>query len=198
MAAVIACTISTWAITEQQLASLLAHFLRSDVRAGVSMFLKVSSPEARRSMLDGAAKASLSDKNYELFSLVSRAIQPVRKRRNEYAHGLWGVSADLPHHLLWTPQEDAIMRFAEMQEAELNVDPRRFADLAKTHKSILVYSKQDLVDDGNRAQQANHCLVNLKLVLTRQGGPDGEALRKLLASPLVQKLGENRSRQTDQ
>lgn len=196
MAIVVAKVIASWAMTEMQQARLLSLFLGSETKVGISMFLGVVSAEAKKSMLDEAAKASLTRNDYELFQLVSRALAPVRKRRNEYAHGVWGQTDELPQYLIWLPQEEFLIKEMHMNEARRNGDKATLKQLAETiSPKMMAYSKQDLAEDGNRASQATICVQDLVIALSRQGHKSDEARNSLLASPLLRARGENQSHQ---
>jgi hypothetical protein len=96
--------IAAWAETELRLAGLLAIFLKSEMPTGMSMYLNLTSAESRRAVLNGAAQKALTAEKYELYSKTMRAIKPVRDRRNEFAHGIWGFCHELPDALLWVNQ----------------------------------------------------------------------------------------------
>lgn len=72
------------------------------------MYLRLNNAEARRSVLDAAASTTLSTDDYTLFALTMKAIKPIRDRRNDFAHGFWGITAELPDALLWVSADDHI------------------------------------------------------------------------------------------
>lgn len=193
----VARVIASWAMTEMQQARLLALFLKSEMKVGVSMFLGVISAEAKKAMLDEAAKASLNSTDYDLYALVNRAIAPVRRRRNEYVHGVWGNSADLPNYLLWLPPEEFLLRDTAMHEARLRGDREALKALAEQlNPKTMAYSRQDMGEDINRANQATTCVQDLVVALSGLGPKSDEARKSLSASPLVRAVGGNQSHQT--
>lgn len=105
-AATIARVIASWTQTEIRLARILSFLLKTERPVGLAMFMSVTGGEAQRAMLDAAAKTALDGQDYSLFAMTMKAIRPIRTRRNEYAHGVWGYAEELPNSLLWTSAQD--------------------------------------------------------------------------------------------
>jgi hypothetical protein len=94
-------TISRWARTDATLAELLSAMLKSqDLAVGMAMYQALVGGTARQSALFAAAEEALSTEDFWLLQAVIRANKPSRDQRNEFAHHLWGHSADVPNALL--------------------------------------------------------------------------------------------------
>lgn len=99
--------INTWAYCEFEMAHWLAELLRTDSRVAYGMLNALSGGEARRAVLDGAAKTALSKGDFALYESVERQVRASRRLRNRFAHGLWGtLPIELPQHLLLIQPED--------------------------------------------------------------------------------------------
>lgn len=186
--------IAQWAQTEIKLGSLLAALLKSDLAAGTSMYLRLNNLEARRSILDAAAATTLNSENYTLFAMTMDALKPIRKRRNDFAHGLWGITAELPDALLWVSADDHIAYNVVL----LGPSPKgktimqAAIDAHEEHQeNVMVYREGDLqrdADDSWLAALAAEYLVRM----LDQRDPERASMRKeLLALPLLQRAKVN-------
>jgi hypothetical protein len=181
LAALVAAVLTSWSHTEAAFGRFLAICLHTDSSAGVAMYLSLSGAEARRSALSAAAHKTLPPDKIELFELVTKAIRPVRDRRNDFAHGLWSYSDELPDALLWESADDEIENFEKIQKRS-----------GSTGTKIMVYTKADLLRDLKDAQQAPACAHQLGILVNpAHAALHDETLKRLLASPLLKKLGAN-------
>lgn len=165
LAALIVRYIAVWSQTEIELGGVLALILRLEEAtafAAVQMYLRLTSADARRSVIDAAAKSMLHETDYRLFSLTMKALRPIRARRNDFAHGYWGLTPELEDALLWVGSDDYIAFNAIMSGAVPRSpdDPARrsllgaAADAWQQHKdSIMVYRKPDLEGDMAQVQE---------------------------------------------
>jgi len=190
LAALIMRHIATWSQTEILLGGILAIVLRLEQAiafAGVQMYLRLSSAEARRSVLDAAAKAMLATPDYELFSLTMRAIKPVRSRRNDFAHGFWGITDELPDALLWVAADDQLTYDTTLLGAHPQNLQSPYEGLLTSaidafdrhQESIMVYRMPDLSDDLSRAREAT-LAVNLLWEAFHPYGRERDAKRQEL------------------
>jgi hypothetical protein len=111
LAAYVLQCIARWTQTEISLGRLLAVTIGLEpdsAFAAVQMYLRLTNAESRRSVLTAAAEAMLSKDDYALFERTMKAIAPVRARRNDFAHGMWGYSSELKDALLWVGGDDYI------------------------------------------------------------------------------------------
>jgi hypothetical protein len=174
LAAQIVRYIAIWSQTEIELGGVLALVLRLEQAtafAAVQMYLRLTSADARRSVLDAAAQSMLAEVDYGLFSLVMKALRPIRARRNDFAHGYWGLTPELENALLWVGADDYIAYNAVMSGA-VPQNPGFLgsqtmlgaaADAWQRHKdSIMVYRQADLENEVEQAEQgalAVHALI---------------------------------------
>lgn len=170
--------ISLWSHAEANF-GILASCLHADSAVGLRMYLCISGSEARRAALYAAAGHSLSEGNFALFDRVMRAVNHVRKCRNDFAHGLWTISDELPDALLWDPAETRALIW------ECNVKQQAVPIFAET----MVYSRSDLIRDARDAQQAAGAVHSLSVLFDpRYQNQYQKRLKVLLASPLVVRL----------
>jgi hypothetical protein len=175
--------ISAWTYTEISLGRILATCLHADSSAGLAMYLSLSGGEAKRTTLEAAAHANLTPEHLELFTLVMKAIKPVRERRNDFAHGMWTISDDLPDALLWDAPKAELLEF----EKSLKETPREGI------MGTLVYTRRDLqrdLADGAAATAAVHQLS--RLINPKMAFLHAETLPQLLASPLLARVSRDR------
>jgi hypothetical protein len=184
--------VAAWAETEAQLVQLLSTLLKSEKAVGMSMYLNVSGAEARRAMLDGAAEKSLSAEDHALYSKTMKAIRPVRNRRNEFAHGIWGNCDELPEALLWAKAEARLAHDIAIHEARLAGDNDKVAKLAKSQMpGIMVFRGKDLQRDYKNAFLAIACVMDLNGAIDHSRKNSAEMRQQLLRSPLLRGLGDN-------
>jgi hypothetical protein len=196
--------ITLWAETEIRVGTVLAAIFRLETGsafAGVQMYLRLNSAEARRSVLDEAAKSMLSEAGYPLFELTMKALKAVRERRNDFAHGLWGLSNDLPDALLWVKADDqlayeAILSGAHPLKASGGILGSVGEASHRHQESIMVYRQPDLEQDLQRAQEALVAVNYLELAL-HPYGKERDAMRQELSNvPLIRKYLQARDPET--
>ncbi|MGA2412666.1 MAG: hypothetical protein ABSG46_20075, partial [Candidatus Binataceae bacterium] len=193
LASIILNCIATWSQTEITLGSLLAGILHAENGfAAVQMYLRLTSADARRSILDAAAHSMLNADSYKLFTLTMKAIKPVRERRNDFAHGIWGIAAEIPDALLWIAPDDKLAYEAAWQGAiPKHGKPGILAPFLQAHEAhreaIYVYRKSDLDADVARATDAALAAMYLTQTLNSAAGAQQSATRQLLLGvPLIQ------------
>jgi hypothetical protein len=173
LAALIMHCIASWSQTEVSLGTLLAYMLglRTDAAfAAVQMYLRLNSAEARRSVIDAAAQSMLTAEDYKLFDLTMRAIKPVRSRRNDFAHGIWGVASEIPDGLLWVISDDhlayeSVTSGAHPKLGGLGLMSTVFEAHDRHRESIMVYRAPDLEANARNAAEASMAVKLLGWVL---------------------------------
>jgi hypothetical protein len=127
----------------------------------------LSSAEARRSVLDTAAKQSLSDDDYALFSLTMKALKPARDRRNDFAHGIWGTADELPDALLWISADDHIKYRSYVRGG---IPTKTYLEAKEEmFQTMFVYTKDDFEREQKEAVEA----CNLSGQLNYRAVPQG-------------------------
>jgi hypothetical protein len=165
--------VGTWSDTEAAFGKLLGQLLHAEDRVAVALYLGLSSPEARRAALESAAKFALASdaEAADLFDLVTRATRSVRGRRNDLAHGLWGVSPELPDALLWSDQRAELLRDGKVRdyfkEASSGQSSRRSL-MDVLDEDVQVYRLADLGADLADARDAYNAVYYLRLHLGGQ------------------------------
>jgi hypothetical protein len=195
LAAIVLSCIAQWAQAEIKLGSLLGALMRSDKAIAVSMYLRLTNAEARRSVLDAAAATSLNDDDYTLFATAMKAIKPIRDRRNDFAHGLWGITNEIPDALLWVSADDHLAY--DVTFVGPNERPnRKFLEAAKNAHSnhldsVMVYRDADLSREKDLSWQAAMVTSYLVRALDPTDLERAAMRRELLALPLLRKLMAN-------
>ncbi|MGA8652635.1 MAG: hypothetical protein WB677_18840 [Xanthobacteraceae bacterium] len=184
--------IARWTQTEIALGKLLAILLGlqpESAFAAVQMYLHLTNAEARRSVLSAAAEAMLDKDDHTLYEQVMKAIAPVRARRNDFAHGMWGASSELKDALLWIGGDDYIayqtIMTGAIRKGETILSSAGMAH-SKHQSAIMVYRQSDLKADMERAMQAMLAVSYLTDALHPYGKERDAMRRKLLALPLLQ------------
>jgi hypothetical protein len=125
--------IGIWSQIDADLLNIVTErFTEADFLVVSSMLNALRGGESQRLALRGAAQAAIPG-DVELFEAVERAISASRKRRHEFAHGLWGASDDLPDDLLLLDPKyyHTVSAQAQINKQVLNAwrfDPNRSPD----------------------------------------------------------------------
>jgi hypothetical protein len=99
--------IREYAEIETILGITLAFLLNADAKVALAMYSSVENRSAQLRMLEGAAKAKLSQDQSELLAAVlSVSVRPVMRERDKLAHWCWGYALDLPDALLLTAPDE--------------------------------------------------------------------------------------------
>jgi hypothetical protein len=184
--------IARWTQTEIGLGNLLAIILGLQPEAAfaaVQMYLRLTSAEARRAVLSAAAEAMLEKNDHALYEQVMKAIAPIRARRNDFAHGMWGYSSEIKDALLWDGGDDylafqTVMAGATRKGQTLLTSVGTAYD--QHQSAIMVYRQSDLKTDMNRTMQAMLAVAYLGEVLHPYEKERDAKRQKLLALPLFQ------------
>jgi hypothetical protein len=120
------------------LGELLGAVMRTDPEVGVALYHAPKSNTARLDILASAIEAVLIDKSEakkRLEKLVKRARSCIT-RRNEYVHGLWGLSRNRREVLVRMPPADA--KQVKLDDLKyLARDLRDVATEAELHKNAM-------------------------------------------------------------
>jgi len=171
--------ITAWSHTEVALGRILAHILHTESSVGLQMYLSLVGGAQRRAVLRGAAERGLTGKDLSLFNVVMKAIKPIGERRNDFAHGLWGIAEELPDALLWDSADTDLEDYEKgLKQSGLQSD------------DTLVYRENDLIRCKTDAQEAVMLVHNFGTLLYPgyHYAHDG-ARRTLSTLPLLVKHG---------
>jgi len=193
LATQVAHVISIWSYADVIIAQILAGFLRADHYIVMAMFQAIASAEARRDVLHAAAKEALSGEDHLLFTAVMRVTAASRRRRNEFAHHVWGRCPEIPDtallappnvvgNMLLTPKVPS----GESQDEKLKQAEKIAASLDRSQ--ILVYREKDLFEEAVSANDAAKNINCLAHVLTGTPWRDEMRSELLKQSEIQQQL----------
>jgi hypothetical protein len=100
LAALIAEAIGRCAAIEAGIGDILIRILHADTKPAFAMFTSLMDTSARRTLVEAAAKAGLSDSDFATFKIVSSITKVQIDARNKFAHWIWGYSPQVPNALL--------------------------------------------------------------------------------------------------
>jgi hypothetical protein len=191
--------ISAWSKIDTRLSGMLAGFLKADFQVAAAMYEAITSEKARYAALLSAAKAAIPH-DCELFQAVIGSMKASKRKRNSFAHHIWGHSPDLPKRaLLIDPAAVIENKFAWRQAASdgsllpkttqvgngvmrIDLGPVPVIDRDR----ILVYSEGQLQVEADNAMQCDEITKLLSRAISSQY-PDNEARQILLREPLIQR-----------
>ena len=208
--------IAAWSGIDAQLANILTGFLKADFVAVTAMYQALSRA-GRTSALLGAAKRVLNLDQHRLFLAVWSVLRPLQKRRDEFAHALWGTSTlfldalllvdptALMEHAAVSSEQAA--KFKEEMESAfreafgsaglLPKVPTRKPPPKLDRSRIQVYTRADLVHEVEATDKAARHLNSLQLNLTAANPRIVDATRRqLLAEPRIQQEFESLTRKS--
>ena len=153
--------LQAWATADAHLTGQAAHFLKADFKTVIAMMDALKSADAKRAAQKAAARAGLNDDEFLLYEAILKATKPSRDRRNEFAHHLWGVSADVPNALLLAPPEKIISTQANAArfDAFTKTKNTQHLDTTFSHGEAMVYRETDLRQSAEEAEQAVYVIV---------------------------------------
>lgn len=190
--------ITTWSRTEAHLGRIMAACLQLDSAIAMSMYASLSSAEARRAVLEAAVRQVATESQVFLFQVLMRALKPIRKRRNELAHGLWKISDDLPDALIWESPDDHNSDFATFLRMNHPTFQKRHSESAATWSGSepMVYRMTDLNADLDDATDGCLAAGMFAMLMNQQfSETHADSLARLLGSPLLQRYGVSQYRQ---
>jgi hypothetical protein len=174
--------ITLWSHCEYMLATWLAQLLRTESRIAYGMLNALSSSEARRAALDGAAKAALSNTDFALYERVSKETRVSRNLRNRFVHGLWGSMPDrLPNHLLLVKVEDMTDNIIDWSKRTSAAEAYPRLD----YSNVEVYTAQELENARLDAEFAMILTAYLVSVCSRRKSSARARQRRELLSLLA-------------
>jgi hypothetical protein len=129
---------------------ILAELLGVEEHFALLMYLEVKNASAKSAAFDAIAKTVLSEEDSNLLKLIDRKSKSIFTRRNDFAHGLWGVSEELPDAILWIPADHYLDHVLESGSGKKHV-------MAMLHdrNRVMVYTATELSEDVARSERAN-------------------------------------------
>lgn len=105
-AALVGRIITLWSDIEVQSARLLAELMGTNIPAAAAVFGSLRSSRAQHDALCAAAETILDEKDLLLFNAHIARKASLEKERNDLAHGCFGISVNIPEHIVWVAQSD--------------------------------------------------------------------------------------------
>lgn len=105
-AALVGRIITSWADIEVQSARLLAELMGTNIPQAAAVFGSLRNSRAQADALTAAAEVVLDEKDLLLFQAHVARKASLEKERNDLAHGCFGVSVNIPDHIVWVAQSD--------------------------------------------------------------------------------------------
>jgi hypothetical protein len=169
LAALVAEVIGFSSEIELQRGRLLAGLLgSSSYETALAMYLSLTSGAARRSALNAAAQTVLTGVDLDLFNQITKASHATENERNDFAHGLWGYSDDLPDSLLLVDSayrlKDMLRMNALFEQLRNGITSIPIGDIRLDPSQIRVYREADLrrsVQHIERMHRLNYALAGL-------------------------------------
>ena len=163
-------TIAVWSYAEHALGKSLAGMHRGTSNAAMQTYARrrnfSGEKNSRSALLRDAAGDLLEEPYKKAFLAVLEIIQGYSARRNDFAHGIWGIVEALPDALLlvepsvlylhWGAANDWVAQFARgLSEANYRADPLPL-------DKVEVWSTDDLRREGARMERAFELSVYLE------------------------------------
>lgn len=192
-AALIMALIAFAAETENYWAWVISDmYPASERRAATAMYQAVMGGEGRRSALTAVGEAKLTGERLAMFKAAEKLWKPIRNRRNDFAHHLWGVTKELPDDLLlMDPKDNTHDRLGLFEHVDKVIKQReagkkpRETPLHKLQntKRMQVWTPDALASEVQQAGTV--CQFVFDLCGAVREGPRGETRRKLRKHPFV-------------
>lgn len=181
--AAVAETIGFGSHVDYEMARIFASLLGVNSKIGTALYFGQQSADARRRLLTIAAPVQLSEalESKEVFDLVWKAVNSVRRTRNAFAHGIWGHTPSI---------DDAVLLIDVDEMAQLDM-----GHLADTPRDVFaseytyVYRKADFASAADNARQAYNAAHILRAFLGEANSSRRDAMRQSLHQmPLIKGL----------
>ncbi len=102
IAQAVALTIAHMSDADMTLQQIAIGLMGGEGLAAATVFGSINSPEVRLKIVKNLLASNARAADRTLIQNVMTAIEPLRKIRNDFAHGIWGASSGLPDHLMLT------------------------------------------------------------------------------------------------
>jgi hypothetical protein len=105
-AQIVARCITHWTIVEASSADLLAVMLKANTEPAIALYLTLQNARAKSDALEAISATTLKAQDLKLVRALLTHKTSVEKRRNDLAHGVFGVSNTIPDGLMWITTTD--------------------------------------------------------------------------------------------
>lgn len=168
-AALVGRIITSWADIEVQSARLLAELMGTNIPQAAAVFGSLRNSRAQADALNAAAEVVLDEKDLLLFQAHVARKASLEKERNDLAHGCFGVSVNIPDHIVWVAQSDYLAFTAAHKAGDQTLD---------LSSKQFVYELGTLERIAQEITEFYHQLGFFTgYLVARHGGPNGAAFR---------------------
>ncbi|WP_369720871.1 hypothetical protein AB8Z38_27775 [Bradyrhizobium sp. LLZ17] len=146
-AQLVAAIFSHSSLVEYRLGALLVRILGADAAPAIAMFATLEAQHQQLRALEAAAKAGLTEHEFDVFKATMSVTKSVQTPRNQLAHWIWAHSPELPDALLLAEPKSAKDRDREFTLAleSGETDPAKIAALNTFDPAnVQVYREGDL------------------------------------------------------
>lgn len=190
--------IATWSAIDATTLHMAARLVATDVEMVSRMLVAITGSEGRRAAVAAIVTMALKDDEdgLELFTLVKRATNSLRGRRNEYAHDPWAYWSRLPDSLLLFPSGHVATSDAQFEAALRDrvawlegdgTEPEPQTPPWYDTTKIMVYRQGDFVRDVRDARKAADLIDQLQVaLLSPDSATRARARTELYKEPLIQ------------
>lgn len=185
--------IALWSHNDGNLAAILAVMLKTDIQTGVAMYHALTSAEARKAALFAAADIAMLEWEAILLRAVIRACRASRNQRNDFAHGIWGVSPDVPDAIMLLDAEVVMEHNVSVRQPVMVDGQRVIRPKGIDNKRVWVYRQKDFDAAHDDAQTAYQRLLNYYTLARFR---DDRARIELLSDPQVAQAAHKLSRES--
>lgn len=135
--------IAIWSYVDNEIGNLFGLLLGTQSDAALHVFLSLRRMSTQRGALQAAARFSLSGDTSTVFDALMTVYQSLEKRRNDLAHGCFGICPDDPSLLFWINIKHHVHFQVETLSKEANgiIEADRHKRL---RENLYVYRIEDL------------------------------------------------------
>jgi hypothetical protein len=152
LASLIGECIALWSLTEAHMAILLGAIMQAETAVASAVFLSIRNSRAQKDALTEAAQVALTGRELEMFSAIAFVYQSLDKQRGDLAHGIFGVTEELPDALLWISAKDYTRYFIDLsKELTVSFSPSQSDNALKS--LVFIFRKNDLIGLRDEIQQ---------------------------------------------
>lgn len=181
--------IALWAHAEYNLNSLLALLLKSEIEKATLMLQTIESASIRRAVIMRLSQESLSKDDYLLLCAILTTTRASERRRNMFAHYIWGIAEEFPDAIVLADPKDLNMQAAIMHGSNL----AKLKELTEKPLFGLIFKAADLENDVKDAARAANVISRFYGMLWMDRFPLGgeladqvRAIRETLSTePLI-------------
>src|ERR1700730_10603193 len=102
-----------WGLIEHRLSLMLVRVLGADAVPALAMFSTLTAQHLQLGALEAAAKAALTQQEFDVFKAATNVTDSVQTPRNQLAHWVWASAPQLPDALLLAEPKSAKERDRE-------------------------------------------------------------------------------------